>query len=214
MHLEILVEEVSAEAALYNLVPRILGSRITFAVHAFQGKSDLLAKLPSRLKEYSAWLPNDYLVVILMDRDSLACTQVKRQLERIAAQSGLITKTAAPIGQPFHVLNRLCIEELEAWFFGDVQAIATAYPGVPLGLASRARFRDPDAITGGTWESLERVLQQAGHHRNGLEKTKAAREISQHMDPQRNSSKSFRVFRDGLIRSCYGRVPARVLGST
>jgi len=93
-------------------------------------------------------------------------------------------------------------EELEAWFLGDVKAITAAYPGVPPSLAHQAGFRDPDAILGGTWEALERVLQRAGYHRGGLEKIKAAREISQHMDPHRTSSKSFQVLRDGLIQSC------------
>jgi len=90
------------------------------------------------------------------------------------------------------------VEELEAWFFGDVSALIAAYPGVPATLAHRARFRDPDAISGGTWESLERVLQRAGHHTGGLEKLRAAREIAKHMDPERNRSRSFCGFRDRL----------------
>ena len=53
MHIEFLVEEPSAEAALNNLAPLILGPEITFQVHPYNGKPDLLAKLPGRL----AWLP-------------------------------------------------------------------------------------------------------------------------------------------------------------
>lgn len=51
---------------------------------------------------------------------------------------------------PFQVLNRLAIEELEAWFFGDVAALHSAYPRVPSTLGRRSRYRDPDAIRGGT----------------------------------------------------------------
>jgi hypothetical protein len=92
------------------------------------------------------------------------------------------------------------IEELEAWFFGDVQAIVTAYPTVSPNLGTQAKYRDSDAIAGGTWEALERVLQKAGYHQGGLEKNKGAREISMHMNPSANCSKSFQVFHEGLLK--------------
>jgi hypothetical protein len=91
------------------------------------------------------------------------------------------------------------VEELEAWFFGDVDALRKAYPGIPASLGERAGYRNPDAIRGGTWEALERELQRAGHHREGLAKIKAAREISAWMEPLRNRSPSFRTFREGLL---------------
>ena len=49
-HLEILVEESSVEAALQNLLPRILGEAVSFSIHPFQGKRDLLKKLAARLR--------------------------------------------------------------------------------------------------------------------------------------------------------------------
>jgi len=191
MHVEMLLEEASAEAALRNIAPKILGSRITFTTHAFQGKQDLLAKLPARLRGCRDWLPDDSLIVVLIDRDDSDCIKLKKQLEDAAVRGGLLTKTASLIGQRFQVMNRLCIEELEAWFFEDAQAVATAYPRFPTDLARKARFRDPDATTGGTWKAFERVLQKAGYYKNGLEKTRAARDISRHMNIEHNSSKSF-----------------------
>jgi hypothetical protein len=92
------------------------------------------------------------------------------------------------------------VEELEAWFFGDIPALRAAYDGVPASLAAKAEFRDPDAIRGGTAERLERVLQNAGHFRGGLLKTRAAREISAHMNADENRSRSFCELRDGLRR--------------
>jgi hypothetical protein len=91
------------------------------------------------------------------------------------------------------------VEELEAWFFGDVEAICQAYPKVSANLANQQPYRDPDAIKGGTWEALERVLQKAGYHPGGLEKYKASSEISQYMNPKSNRSKSFQVFYHGLL---------------
>ncbi len=100
-------------------------------------------------------------------------------------------------------INRIAVEELEAWFFGDVGALVAAYPGVPETLDRRAKYRNPDAIAGGTWEALERVLQEAGHHGGGLAKVRAARDIAAHMDPGRNRSRSFQVFRDAIV-ACLG----------
>lgn len=48
-HVEFLVEEPSAEAMLYGVLPRLIGGT-SFRVHAYQGKSDLMRKLPSRLR--------------------------------------------------------------------------------------------------------------------------------------------------------------------
>ena len=197
MHIELLVEELSAQEALNNLLPKILGN-IPFDIHRYGGKLDLLAKLPNRLRGYRSWLPNDYFIVVLIDGDREDCLTLKEKLEKIALEAGFITKSAAGINQSFQVLNRLAIEELESWFFGDVQALVTAYPGVTPNLGSQAKYRDPDAITGGTWEALERVLQAAGYHKGGLQKLPAARDISIHMNPEVNRSKSFQTFYSGL----------------
>lgn len=199
MHLEIFVEEPSAEAALANLVPQILGSEVTFRIFPHQGKPDLLGKLPARLRAYRTWLPDDYRILVLVDTDGKDCAEEKRRLEEIAREAGLVTRTAAGTGSRFQLLTRLAIEELEAWFFGDVEALCAAYPGVPASIADRSGYRDPDAIRGGTAEALERELKKAGYHLGGLAKIQAAREISAHMDPERNRSRSFQAFRRGLL---------------
>jgi len=50
----------------------------------------------------------------------------------------------------FQVINRIAIEELEAWFFGDWPAMCAAYPKLDASVPKRAGLRDPDAIKGGT----------------------------------------------------------------
>ncbi len=199
MHIEFLVEEPSAEAALRNLVPKILGQDVSFAIHPHQGKPDLLTKLPGRLKGYKNWLPEDWRIVVLIDADNDDCKKLKAELEKKAARAGLVTKSGARTGARFQILNRLAIEEIEAWFFGDVEAILAAYPRVSLNLAQKASYRNPDAIAGGTWEALERELQNVGYHPGGLIKISAARNISAQMKPERNRSKSFQVFKQGLL---------------
>jgi len=199
LHLEFLVEEASLEAALTQLLPKILPSNITFNIHPYGGKPDLLAKVPNRLKGYQTWLPPDWKIVVLIDEDREDCLKLKKQLEDMAISAGLITKSSCQKDKSFQVLNRIVVEELEAWFFGDVEAICQAYPKVSPNLAKQKRYRGPDGIKGGTWEALERVLQNAGYHAGGLEKYKASSEISQYMNPESNRSKSFQVFYQGLL---------------
>jgi hypothetical protein len=175
-----------------------LGSH-TFLVHAFQGKRNLLSRLPSLLRGYGHYIiPLDWRIVVLVDDDREDCRALKERLERISQDAGLATKSSAAPGEPFQVLNRLAIEELEAWLLGDLEAVAVAYPRLPANVGHQARFRHPDAIEGGTWEALERLLKKAGYYPGGLPKVEVARRVAQHMDPKRNRSKSFQVFRDGL----------------
>lgn len=198
MHIEFLVEELSTQEVFQNFLPKIIGDEITFDIHSFKGKTDLLSKLPKRLKGYKAWIPEDYRIVVLVDRDKDDCKILKSKLEIIALDAGFITKSSATDSQ-FQVLNRIVIEELEAWFFGDIEALTTAYPKISVSIGTQARYRDPDAITGGTWEALEQVMQKAGYYQAGLEKLKVARDISQLMTPSNNRSKSFQVFYNGLL---------------
>lgn len=199
MHIEFLVEEPSAEAALHNIVPKILGQDVSFVIHPHQGKPDLLTKLPGRLRGYRGWLPKDWRIVVLIDLDDENCEALKATLEKAASDAGLMTRSMAAAGSRFQVLIRLAIEELEAWFFGDVEALHAAYPRVSLNLGNRARYRDPDAIAGGTCEALERELQRVGYYSGGLPKILVAQDISSHMQPERNQSRSFQVFRQGLL---------------
>ena len=69
-------------------------------------------------------------IVVLIDEDREDCLKLKKQLEDIAISAGLIPKSSCQKYKSFQVLNRIVVEELEAWFFGDVQAIRQAYPKV------------------------------------------------------------------------------------
>lgn len=156
-HLEVLVEEPSMEAFLGALLPRLLPAERTFVVHPFQGKTDLLDKLHDRLRGYAAWLPEDWRIVAVVDRDDDDCLALKRQLETMAHDARLRTRSASR-GRPWQLVNRIAVEELEAWYFGDWPAVCAAYPRVSPRIPDQAGFRHPDGIAGGTWEAFERVL--------------------------------------------------------
>lgn len=176
-------------AALDILIPKIVPDH-TFCVYQHQGKTDLFGKLEERLRSYAgiqAGWP-ELRVVIVVDRDSDDCRDLKRRLLEACS----VTKCDA--------LCRIAIEELEAWFFGDIEALTTAYPSVSSNLANKASYRNPDEIAGGTWEALERVLKRAGYYPTGMPKVEVARNVAEHMHPEVNRSRSFQVFRDGVRR--------------
>lgn len=202
-HVELLVEEPSMEAALRLLLPKVLGD-LSFAIYPHQCKDELLLRLPQRLHGYGqrlkrdAWFRGKCRIVVVIDRDDDDCAKLKQRLERIANDAGLPTRSSANDGA-YMVVNRLAIEELEAWYFGDWQAVQAAFPRVPATIPSQARYRDPDEIAGGTWESFERVLQKVGYYSGGLRKVEVARSVAAHMEPPRNTSPSFCTFRDVLL---------------
>lgn len=195
-HIEFLVEEPSTEAALRELLPQIIGDR-SFQVYPFQCKQDLLGKLPNRLRGYASWLPENYRVVVIVDRDDDDCVELKRVVENAAARAGLLTRSEAGSSE-YQVVNRLAVEELEAWFFGDWQAVCRAYPKMNPNVCARRGFRNSDEILGGTWEALQRLLQRAGYYKTGMPKIETARSIARQMNPQVNQSRSFLLLRKTL----------------
>ncbi len=199
-HLEFLVEEPSLEAFLQELLPSHLPAGITFQIHAHRGKGDLLTKLAGRLRGYARWPGNNWRIFVLVDRDADDCQKLKQRLEDMSAQVGLRTRTRAAGGNSWQVANRIVIEELEAWYFGDPEAICSAYPRVSLRALNQARYRDPDAISD-TWETLKQVLRRKGYFRRGISKPEAARNIAAHIAPQRNRSRSFKVFYAAVLEA-------------
>lgn len=203
VHIEFLLVEPSAEEALKTILPKILSNNVTFDFLVFEGKDDLLNNLSVRLKGYR-WIPDDWRIMVLIDEDRRDCHKLKAHLEKAAHEAGFVTKSSAAQNEDFQVVNRLAIEELEAWFFGDVEALHAAYSRVSINLQDQARYRDSDAIRGGTYEALERLLVERNYYSDKLPKTEVARDIARHMEPSRNRSKSFRVFVEGL-KACVGK---------
>ena len=185
-HFIFLVEDRSTEVFLQELLPRLLPQQHTFEVHSFGSKSALRMKLLQRLRAYPRWLPHRYAhwrIVVVVDRDTDDCHVLK------AGESG------------WQVVNRIAIEELEAWYFGDWDAVCAAYPRVSATVPQRAGYRDPDAIRGGTWEAFEKILKRHGYFKTGLRKTEAAREVASRICWERTRSRSFRVFVNAVLEA-------------
>lgn len=195
--LEILVEEPSMEAALRGIMPKVLQNRASWKSINMGSKSKLLKALPDRLRAYRKRIDNDedLKIIVLVDRDNDNCEQLKHRLETIAHEAGLTTKTMANGQGDFQVVTRIAIEELEAWFMGDVDALKAAFTSLK-SANFPGNFKNPD--NGGTWERLHRFLKHHGIYRSSYPKIEAARKIAQHMEPRRNRSRSFHRFLQGV----------------
>lgn len=200
-HIEFLVEELSMEAFLQTLLPRLLPGNCKFQVHSSQGKPALLRELKNRLCAYRRWLPPNCRIVVILDRDNDDCRKLKKRVNDMAIESGLRIRSQTDDNPCWQLVNRIVIEELEAWYFGDWEAVRRAYPKVPKNIPKQAKYRRPDAISGGTWEAFERILKKSGYFKTGLRKIVAAKAIAKHMDPTRNKSYSFVKFYDAIIEA-------------
>lgn len=127
-----------------------------------------------------------------MDLDDRDCMELKQELLAV-----LDDCTPSP-----RTLFRIAIEESEAWLLGDRRAVREAYPDAKVPVLTGY---EQDSICG-TWERLADAvhpggsmrLKKAGWPAPGRAKYEWAARIAPHMDPDRNRSKSFQVFRDGI----------------
>lgn len=152
------------EAFLRGLLPRLIPVECGSEIHAFQGKTDLLGKLEARLRGYAQWLPNDWRLFVIVDRDDDDCGELKANLEAMAQRAGLATRSSAGDAQ-WQVVNRIIVEELEAWYFGDWSAVKEEYPRVSRDVPQRRGLREPDAILGGRGRRLSESCRITGTSR-------------------------------------------------
>jgi len=208
MHIEFLIEDQSGKIALELLIPKILNPEITYRIIPYRGighipsnlnksieprKRALLNMLPRLLRGYGrtfAAYPNDYVaaVVLVCDLDSNDREAFLTELNRVLTSCNPRPTT------------RFClaIEEGEAWFLGDFDAIRVAYPRVKEAVL---RSYANDSICG-TWEKLADAiypggsasLSSKGWQTVGLEKSNWAKKISPEMNLDVNLSPSFNYF--------------------
>jgi Domain of unknown function (DUF4276) len=209
MHLEIHTEDSSTKELLEILLPKIIGSNgdvNSWRLHPYKGigrlpknldaradptKRLLLDQLPSILKAYGK-TPKTGCVVVVVDVDS-------RDFNSFLAELKTVLSACNPAPE---TLFCIAVEETEAWYFGDKDAILSAYPK-----ARKAEINKyvQDSICG-TWERLADVLIAGGStsvknnsspHAGDL-KHEWAKKIGPYMDPEINESPSFQKLRDGL----------------
>lgn len=215
MHFEILVEGQAELTALSILMSQILGEYNdphTWKIHKHRGigrlpddlsispnewDRTLLHNLPSKLRAYGNKMGDHEAVVILVDLDDRAdCVAFKNELTSVL--------NACENRPKF--LVRIAIEELEAWYFGDKEAIKNAC--APFTESAFEKYTQDSPC--GTWEKLAEVIHPGGikelrkHGKRSVrileEKRKWAALIAPKMNVEKNKSPSFCCFRDGLRR--------------
>ena len=131
-------------------------------------------------------------VIVVVDLDDKNCQDFKQELLCVLRDCN-----PSPTA-----LFRIAIEEIEAWLLGDAEAVKEAYPQASRPVLYRYR---PDSICG-TWEVLADAvspggsakLKKLGYPEAGRIKCEWAKQIIPHIELDRNRSKSFQVFRDGI----------------
>lgn len=211
MHIEILVEDSSGKKLLEAVLPKLLGEQgnsHSWRVHAYKGigriprnlnpgadptKRILLDQLPRLLQGYGR-TPGIDAVVVVLDTDKRNCVDFLAELNALAAGCNPAPKT----------LFRLAIEEVEAWYLGDRQALENAYPRAKADVLNR--YVQDSACD--TWELLADAvypgglvdIKKVGWPLPGQIKHEWAERIGPLLDPDRNVSPSFGKLRDGLRR--------------
>ena len=180
MKLVFLLEEPSMKYLLDEILPRILPENITFQTDPHKGKRDLELSIPRKLRGWNE--PGDIRFVILHDQDNKDCIELKRQLFEICQKN---------TDRPF--LIRISCQELESWYFGDLNALAQAYQKPNLLQLSRQRkYRVPDAIP----MPKEVLRKKLPEH----QQISGAKNVAPFMVIERNSSVSFQQFVQGVRR--------------
>ena len=211
MHIEFLVEDSSGGKLLAQLLPRILGeygASHTWRMKAYKGigripqglsaKADpakrmLLDQLPRLLQGYGK-TPGIDAVVVVLDTDWRDCKDFLQELKSLVQGCKSAPRT----------LFRLAVEEMEAWYLGDREALMKAYPRAKRDVLDRYV---QDSVCG-TWELLAdavytggiAAIRKAGWPLPGQIKHAWAEKIGPFMSINQNTSPSFGKFRDGLSR--------------
>ncbi|WP_171974859.1 hypothetical protein [Leptolyngbya sp. 'hensonii'] len=212
MHFDVLIKDASGKAALEILMQKIIGTAHTFTIHSYKGighipkgltcssdpkKRILLDQLPKLIPGFGythTGYGSSYpaALIIICDLDDRCLSIFRKELLDCVDKCTIKPKTQFC----------LAIEEGEAWYLGDIDAIKAAYPEAKDAVLNS--YANDDIC--GTWEKLAdavfpggaQSLSKQGWSVVGKEKMAWAENIAPHMDIDRNQSPSFCYFRDKL----------------
>lgn len=211
-HFQILVEDISGEALLGHIVPKIIGESNSYEIKHYKGigripaglkpgsdpkKRILLDQLPRLVSGYGSVLsryPENYPAVLV-----IVCDLDRRCLKEF--RNSIMECIDRCINKPETILC-LAVEEGEAWLLGDTEAVVSAYPKArPEILNSYI----PDSICG-TWEVLAnavhtggaKALLGLGYQAVGGRKHEWANAIGPLIHLDRNKSPSLKYFVEKL----------------
>ena len=171
-----LLEEPSMKALLDGLLPRLYPG-LQFACITHEGKYDLEKSIPRKLR---SWREPGVSFIIVQDNDNGDCLEAKRKLLEKCKE-----------GNREDSLVRIVCQELEAWYIGEPDALAEAFGLERLRtIGNQSRYRDPDGI-----QKPSIAIKQLVP---GFSKTNGARMMARRLSQERNRSRSFAVFIEGI----------------
>lgn len=203
MRLHILVEGPSEEAFLRQWLPRFLKSDHSFKIIVHRGKGKLpvdpnqpmkplqqglLDQLPAKLRAYGHSLDSSTdRVLVLVDQDDSDggdCRKFKARLVKLLRQI---------VPSP-ECLFRIAVEETEAFFLGDRQALKEAFkPKLQL-----LDDYEQDSICG-TWELFQRVIKATSEDKPAWAEKMGRVMTTEYEGKHANQSPSFQHFCRGLL---------------
>ncbi|MBF0610058.1 MAG: DUF4276 family protein [Magnetococcales bacterium] len=212
MHMEILVEDFSGKALLESLLPKMVKEGHYYRLHSYKGlgnlpndlKGDadpslriLLDRLPKLLNGYGNTFKNQpnnpSSVMVVCDLDRRCPKKFRDQL--MLLYNNLNNKP----------ITKFClaVQEIEAWYLGDLQALEKAFPGK---IGQLKKMGNPDQLND-TWEFLADAIYPGGNkelkkHNVGEVKYQWAKKIGPLMDIENNQSASFQYFKKKIEELC------------
>lgn len=161
---------------LDGLLPQLFPG-LEFLCVPHDGKNDLERSIPKKLR---AWREPGVRFMVVRDNDGGDCHQLKAHLLALCHD-----------GRRDDTLVRIPCQELEAWYFGEPEALAEAYFDERLlSISLKRRYRNPDTIVSPSSE-LAKLIPE-------FQKVSGARKLASLLSRERNRSTSFRVLLKGI----------------
>jgi hypothetical protein len=174
-----LVEEYSMKVLLDGVLPRFFPG-LNFLCVPHEGKQDLEKSIPRKLR---AWREPGVRFIVVRDNDGADCTRLKQRLAELCREGH----------RPDSVVRIAC-QELEAWYLGDVEALAKAFGDDRLrSLNAKERFRDPDKVAQPARALMDLIPE--------YQKVSGARRMAQTLRRDASTSRSFQVFVAAVARA-------------
>jgi len=127
-----LVEEYSMRKFLEGILPRLGFTEPTFEVKHHRGKEDLIRNLNKIIPTLSKRARQ---IILVVDQDKEDCKELKKKVVEKMQNCACDYKI------------RVACYELEAWFLGDMDAIAESSPQFkPKSFQNKEKYRNVDGI--------------------------------------------------------------------
>jgi hypothetical protein len=175
-----LLEERSMKEALDVILPHIIPNNISFICIPYNGKGDLQNSIAHKML---SWKEPDVHFVIVHDKDSSDCIELKSQLKELSVK-----------GKRPDTLVRIVCSELESWFLGDLNAVEKGFAVDLSKNRNKTIYQNPDALANAK-EELKKLIPT-------YQQISGSQSISKYMTIGENKSKSFQVFISGVKTLC------------